>query len=80
MANAPSSSFVIIGGNERKIPLEQQRHPCPRCHHIASVQLTRCETQLVILNKTIGKPNNMRVRYECCECHWRDQQLPDDTH
>ncbi|KAI8096321.1 uncharacterized protein BX664DRAFT_291133 [Halteromyces radiatus] len=76
--NESPSSFVLIGGNERKIPLEQQYHPCPKCHHTASVQLTRSETQLVILNKTIRKPNNMRVRYECRECHWKDQNLPDE--
>ncbi|KAI8061557.1 hypothetical protein BC940DRAFT_262554 [Gongronella butleri] len=72
------SPFIFIGGNARKIPLEQQYHPCPRCRHSASVQLTRSETQLVIMNKLIGKPNNMRVQYECRQCRWKNEQLPDD--
>ncbi|KAI9029037.1 hypothetical protein CLU79DRAFT_832409 [Phycomyces nitens] len=73
-----AGTFVLFGGLDKKISLEQQRHPCPKCKHQASVQLTRCETQLVVFNKTIGKPNNMRVRYECNECGWKNENLPDN--
>ncbi|CAO3646022.1 unnamed protein product [Cunninghamella echinulata] len=75
--SSTSSSFVIFGGNDRKIALEKMFHPCPRCQNSASVQLTRCETQLVILNKNIGKPNKMRVRYECSQCRWKSEELPE---
>ncbi|KAI8374431.1 uncharacterized protein BYT42DRAFT_518120 [Radiomyces spectabilis] len=73
-----SASFVLLGGQDKKISLEQQRHPCPRCKHESSVQLTRCETQLVIFNKHVGKPNKMRVRYECSECGWKAESLPEN--
>lgn len=67
-----------VGGQDKKIPLEQQFHPCPRCNHPSSVQLTRSETQLVIFNKQIGKSSNMRVRYECRLCGWKNEILPDN--
>ncbi|GAB5586056.1 hypothetical protein Unana1_00956 [Umbelopsis nana] len=70
------TGFVIVGGADKKISLEQQGHPCPRCKSQDSVQLTRSEKQLIVLNKPVGKPNNMRVRYECANCSWNGKTLP----
>ncbi|KAI7871618.1 hypothetical protein BDF14DRAFT_1715560, partial [Spinellus fusiger] len=69
--------LFLVGGQDKKIPLEQQRHACPKCKCSVSVQLTRCETQLVVFNKTISKLNNTYVRYECNECKWKNEKLPD---
>ncbi|KAI9265048.1 hypothetical protein BDA99DRAFT_507533 [Phascolomyces articulosus] len=69
--------FTIVGGHDKKIPLEQQYHPCPRCAR-PTVQLTRSETQFVIFNQKIGKSTNMRVRYECNICGWKNENLPDN--
>ncbi|KAI8137180.1 hypothetical protein BJV82DRAFT_675073 [Fennellomyces sp. T-0311] len=71
--------FTLVGGHDKKIPLEQQFHPCPRCEE-SSVQLTRSETQLVIFNQRIGRSTNMRVRYECQSCGWKNENLPDNPH
>lgn len=70
-------SLVSVGGSDKKIPLEQQTHQCPRCRAPSSVKLTRIETQLVVLGKTVGKPGNMRVRYECERCKWKSDKLPE---
>ncbi|KAL1930091.1 hypothetical protein VTP01DRAFT_1245 [Rhizomucor pusillus] len=70
-------SFVIVGNSGKKISLEHQSHPCPRCKSQASVQLTRSEKQLIVLNKRIA--NNMRVRYECSKCSWKNEELPYDS-
>ncbi|CDH50223.1 predicted protein [Lichtheimia corymbifera JMRC:FSU:9682] len=70
--------FTIVGEHGKKIPLEQQYHPCPRCEHPQSVQLMRSESHLVILNKHFGKTSNMRVRYECHQCGWKNENLPDN--
>ncbi|KAH8556885.1 hypothetical protein BGW37DRAFT_474630 [Umbelopsis sp. PMI_123] len=72
-----AGSFVLFGGSDKKIPLEQQTHQCPRCGDPSSVKLTRTETQMVVLGKTIGKPGNMRVRYECQKCKWKNDKLPE---
>ncbi|KAH8554561.1 hypothetical protein BGW37DRAFT_420732 [Umbelopsis sp. PMI_123] len=69
-------SFVIVGGADKKISLEHQGHPCPRCKSQGSVQLTRSETQLILLNVRVGKPSHMRVRYECSKCSWNGKILP----
>ncbi|KAG0173842.1 hypothetical protein DFQ28_002549 [Apophysomyces sp. BC1034] len=70
-----AGSFVIVGNPGKKISLERASHPCPRCKHL-SVQLTRSEKQLIVLNKRIA--NNMSVRYECSNCKWKNEELPDD--
>ncbi|KAI9314102.1 hypothetical protein BX666DRAFT_2139681 [Dichotomocladium elegans] len=70
-------TFTFVGGHDKKIPLEQQYHPCPRCNQ-ASVQLTRSESHLILFNRHIGKTSNMRVRYECSRCGWKNEQLPDN--
>jgi hypothetical protein len=70
-------TFYIVGGSDKKISLEQQTHQCPRCRDATSVKLTRIETQLVVLGKSIGKPGNMRVRYECEKCKWKSDKLPE---
>ncbi|KAI9479528.1 hypothetical protein BDB00DRAFT_858705 [Zychaea mexicana] len=70
-------TFTLVGGHDKKIPLEQQYHPCPRCDR-PTVQLTRSETQFVIFNQKIGKSTNMRVRYECQICGWKNENLPDN--
>ncbi|KAI8576285.1 hypothetical protein K450DRAFT_257541 [Umbelopsis ramanniana AG] len=69
-------SFVLVGGADKKISLEHQGHPCPRCKSHDSVQLTRSETQFIVFNVRVGKPNNMRVRYECANCSWNGKVLP----
>lgn len=71
------SSYTKVGGSDKKISLEQQTHQCPRCRDLTSVKLTRIETQLVVLGKSIGKPGNMRVRYECEKCKWKSDKLPE---
>ncbi|ORZ00192.1 hypothetical protein BCR43DRAFT_521265 [Syncephalastrum racemosum] len=70
-------SFVIVGNSGKKISLEHACHPCPRCKSEASVQLTRSEKQIIVLNKRIA--NNMRVRYECSKCNWKNEELPYDS-
>ncbi|KAI9497774.1 hypothetical protein BDB00DRAFT_745644, partial [Zychaea mexicana] len=69
--------FVIVGNSGKKISLEHASHPCPKCKADASVQLTRSEKQLIVLNKRIA--NNMRVRYECSKCNWKNEELPYDN-
>ncbi|CAO3631004.1 unnamed protein product [Mucor hiemalis] len=73
-----SQSFIILGGNDKKLILENATHPCPRCKKADTVQLTRSETFLIVFNKKIELPNKMRVRYECQKCHWKNETLPDD--
>ena len=68
----------IVGGNNRKIKLENATHPCPRCKKPDTVQLTRYENELIIFNRRIALPNNMNVRYECNQCKWKDQNLPEN--
>ncbi|KAI7859487.1 hypothetical protein BDC45DRAFT_530721 [Circinella umbellata] len=70
-------TFVIVGNSGKKISLEHASHPCPKCKASASVQLTRSEKQLIVLNKRIA--NNMRVRYECSKCSWKNEELPYDN-
>lgn len=67
----------LVGNSGKKISLEHASHPCPRCKNHASVQLTRSEKQLIVLNKRIA--NNMRVRYECSKCNWKNEELPYDN-
>ncbi|CAO3635524.1 unnamed protein product [Mucor fragilis] len=72
-----SQYFVLLGGNDRKIKLENATHPCPRCKKPDTVQLTRYENELIIFNRRIALPNNMSVRYECNQCKWKNQSLPE---
>ncbi|KAI9487478.1 MAG: hypothetical protein EXX96DRAFT_553407 [Benjaminiella poitrasii] len=69
--------FVLLGRNDRKIYLENATHPCPRCKKSNTVQLTRFENELIICNKRIRLPNNMKVRYACKSCNWKNDILPD---
>ncbi|CAO3596279.1 unnamed protein product [Absidia cylindrospora] len=69
-----TSTFIFASKSGRKISLENVSHPCPQCKHIASVQLTRSERQLILLNKRIKDTNS--VRYECSECGWKNTELP----
>ncbi|KAL0084930.1 hypothetical protein J3Q64DRAFT_1699230 [Phycomyces blakesleeanus] len=71
-----NTSFVFVGNPGKKISLEHASHSCPRCKQL-SVQLIRSETQLIVLNKRIA--NNMRVRYECSSCKWKNEELPYDS-
>ncbi|KAL0097958.1 hypothetical protein J3Q64DRAFT_1716049 [Phycomyces blakesleeanus] len=71
------SSFVIVANPGKKISLEHATHPCPRCKHQSSVQLTRSEKQIIVLNKRIS--DNTSVRYECSQCRWKNEELPYDT-
>lgn len=70
--------LFIVGGNDKKLILENSAHPCPKCKKLDTVQLTRSETCIIIFNKRIELPNSMRVRYECRMCHWKNETLPDD--
>ncbi|KAI8371606.1 uncharacterized protein BYT42DRAFT_580843 [Radiomyces spectabilis] len=71
-----TGSFVLVSNSGKKISLEHASHPCPKCKSEASVQLMRSEKQLILLNKRIA--NNMRVRYECNKCKWKNEELPYD--
>lgn len=73
-----SQSFILVGGNDKKLILENATHPCPRCKREDTVQLTRREKNLILFNKRIELPNSMRVRYECRTCNWKNETLPDD--
>ncbi|RCH87059.1 hypothetical protein CU098_000906, partial [Rhizopus stolonifer] len=73
-----SQCFVLVGGNDRKILLENTTHPCPRCKRDGTVQLTRFENELILFNKHFDLPNHMQVRYACRVCHWKNENLPDD--
>lgn len=68
----------LVGGNDRKIKLENATHPCPRCKRPNTVQLTRYENELIVFNRKIALPNNMNVRYECNQCKWKNQNLPEN--
>ncbi|KAG0189698.1 hypothetical protein DFQ28_003091 [Apophysomyces sp. BC1034] len=37
----------------------------------------RSENQWIVLNKRVS--DNTRVRYECSQCHWKNEELPYDT-
>ncbi|KAI8885106.1 hypothetical protein K501DRAFT_271010 [Backusella circina FSU 941] len=73
-----SKCFVLLGGHAKKIRLENGSHSCPKCKRPDTVQLTRCETEIIIFNRKIEFPNNMRVRYECRTCRWKNNTLPED--
>lgn len=68
----------LVGGNDRKIKLENATHPCPRCKKPDTVQLTRYENELIVFNRRIALPNNMNVRYECNQCKWKNESLPEN--
>lgn len=70
------TGFVLVSNSGKKISLEHASHPCPRCKNQNSVQLTRSEKSLIVLNKRIT--DNSRVRYECSQCKWKNQMLPYD--
>ncbi|KAI7899443.1 uncharacterized protein BX663DRAFT_520941 [Cokeromyces recurvatus] len=70
------TGFIIISNSGKKISLEHASHPCPRCKNPTSVQLTRSEKSLIVLNKRIT--DNSTVRYECSQCRWKNQMLPYD--
>ncbi|KAI7868185.1 hypothetical protein BDF14DRAFT_1797081 [Spinellus fusiger] len=71
------SNFVFVSSPGKKTLLEHATHPCPRCKHQGSVQLTRSDKQLIVLNKRIS--DNTSVRYECSQCRWKNEQLPYDS-
>lgn len=71
------SGFIILSNSGKKISLEQAYHPCPKCKHQNSVQLTRSEKSFVLLNKRISE--NSSVRYECSQCKWKNQTLPENA-
>lgn len=68
--------FVLVSNSGKKISLEHASHPCPKCKKQNSVQLTRSEKSLIVLNKRIT--DNSTVRYECSHCKWKNQMLPFD--
>ncbi|CAO0799992.1 unnamed protein product [Mucor circinelloides] len=70
------TGFVLVSNSGKKISLEHASHPCPRCKNQSSVQLTRSEKSLIVLNKRIT--DNSSVRYECSQCKWKNQMLPYD--
>ncbi|SAM05900.1 hypothetical protein [Absidia glauca] len=72
-----STSFIFASKSGRKISLENASHPCPQCKSPASVQLTRSERQLILLNRRIKDTNS--VRYECNECGWKNAELPTES-
>lgn len=76
--NTKLSNFTLVGGKDKKLVLENATHPCPGCKRTNTVQLTRIEKRLVIMNRRIELPNSMRVRYECRKCQWKNETLPDD--
>ncbi|KAI8344147.1 hypothetical protein BC941DRAFT_342146, partial [Chlamydoabsidia padenii] len=61
----------------RKVSLDHTSHPCPHCHHNASVRLVRSERQLVLFNRRVRDSNS--VRYECDQCRWKNTELPTET-
>ncbi|KAI7898157.1 uncharacterized protein BX663DRAFT_525879 [Cokeromyces recurvatus] len=67
-------SLKFVKRLQKKISLEYDFHPCPKCNHCASVRLIRSEKRFILFNKCIY--NVMRVRYECSRCNWRNQELP----
>lgn len=71
------TGFVLVSNSGKKVSLEQASHPCPKCKSQNSVQLTRSEKSLIVLNKRIT--DNSRVRYECSQCKWKNQMLPYDV-
>jgi hypothetical protein len=68
--------FILLSNSGKKISLEHATHPCPRCKNQNSVQLTRSEKSLILLNKRLT--DNTTVRYECSQCKWKNQNLPFD--
>ncbi|KAI9314505.1 hypothetical protein BX666DRAFT_1967424 [Dichotomocladium elegans] len=68
-------SFIIVRNTGKKFSLEHGSHACPRCKDQASVQLTRSEKQIILLNKCIT--SSTRVRYECSKCNWKNAELPE---
>ncbi|KAI9473699.1 MAG: hypothetical protein EXX96DRAFT_579003 [Benjaminiella poitrasii] len=68
------SSFKFVSKPGKKISLERTSHPCPKCKHHASVQLIRSEKRLILFNKCVS--SIIRVRYECSQCTWRNEELP----
>lgn len=70
------AGFILVSNSGKKISLEHACHPCPRCKNQNSVQLTRSEKSLIVLNKRIT--DNSTVRYECSQCKWKNQMLPHD--
>ncbi|KAG0749210.1 hypothetical protein G6F57_001903 [Rhizopus arrhizus] len=72
-----AGSFNFVKAPGKKISLEQTGHPCPGCKQSSSVRLTRSERQWILFNKCIS--NVVRVRYECSQCKWRNEELPFDT-
>lgn len=69
--------FILLSNAGKKISLEQAYHPCPKCKSQNSVQLTRSEKSFIVLNKIISE--NSSVRYECSQCKWKNQMLPQDA-
>ncbi|KAK4516952.1 uncharacterized protein ATC70_000280 [Mucor velutinosus] len=72
-----ADSKSSVGSNDRKIKLENATHPCPRCKKPDTVQLTRYENEWIVFNRRVALPNNMNVRYECNQCKWKNQILPE---
>ncbi|KAI8391012.1 uncharacterized protein BYT42DRAFT_478843, partial [Radiomyces spectabilis] len=66
--------FFAASSSGKKISLERATHACPRCKNKASVQLMRCEKQVILFNKRIT--DNTTVRYECSQCRWKNEELP----
>ncbi|KAI8644487.1 hypothetical protein BD408DRAFT_327565, partial [Parasitella parasitica] len=60
-----------------KIILENATNWCPRCKRSNTVQLIRCENELIVFNKRIVLPNKMNVSYECNRCKWKNPNLPE---
>ncbi|RUO95387.1 hypothetical protein BC936DRAFT_144176, partial [Jimgerdemannia flammicorona] len=72
-----TGTFMLVGGTDKKLPLEKQMHRCPKCKDPYAVQLTRRETQIYLFNKPVGDPKNERVQYECNKCSWRNETYPE---
>ncbi|KAI8986390.1 hypothetical protein BDB01DRAFT_785484 [Pilobolus umbonatus] len=68
-------SLTLVNKWGRRISLEHNSHPCPKCKHHASVRLTRYERKWTVLNKCISYM--IRVSYECGKCKWKNEELPD---
>jgi hypothetical protein len=66
-------SFLFVKKPGKKISLEHSSHQCPKCKQ-TSVQLMRSEKRWMVFNKCIA--NDMKVRYECSRCSWRNTELP----
>ncbi|KAI9026522.1 hypothetical protein CLU79DRAFT_742131 [Phycomyces nitens] len=77
VAMSTVANLLLVANPGKKISLEHATHPCPRCKHQSSVQLTRSEKQIIVLNKRIS--DNTSVRYECSQCRWKNEELPYDT-